>query len=357
MPLFMDIHLNSDLNLEEVAKLHKADLAVQSKYGVHYQRYWVNEEMGTVFCLMEGPDKESCKAVHKESHGQMACNIIEVQPGDYQHYLGQFDHTVKDRAFIRNNKPDTGFRTFVHVDFIINSNHYYNNPIKRLKQYANNFEGTVVENAREGVQCVFTSCSQAIKFALVLQKEFKKSETRTNSAALPFVECRIGISAGDPVEEHNKQYFSGALSLAKRLSEVTKPGQIMISKSVWNCLINEGSSDSYLQVTRVVDLQEEKFLTKLMKVTDDNLGFNDFNVQSLGRHIGLSRPQLYRKITRLTGLSPKHFIREQRLKNAVSLIKNRSGNISEIAFEVGYNSPSYFSKCFQDRFGSLPSNL
>ena len=353
----MDIHLNSSLNLEEVARLHQADLRVQGKYGVSYQRYWVNEEMGTVFCLMEGPDKESCEAVHRESHGELACNIIEVPPQDYKHYLSQFDHHVRDRVFTNKSKPDTGFRIFTHLNLLSASHDQYLQFLKIVHRYNKEFKGTTVHHTGKGIPCIFTSGLAAIQFVLAMQNEVDKTFNKAKENGSSGVELSIGLSAGDPVGEHSDQFFSGALSLAKRLSEVTKSGQIMISKTVRDCLINESSNDSYLQVVRIVDFPEEIFLTKLMKVTDDNLGFNDFNVQSLGRHIGLSRPQLYRKISRLTGLSPALFIREQRLRNAVSLIRNKSGNISEIALEVGYNSPSYFSKCFQERFGLLPSNL
>lgn len=357
MPLFMDIHLNSSLNLEEVARMHQADLKVQDKYGVSYQRYWVNEEMGTVFCLMEGPDKESCEAVHRESHGQIGCNIIEVQPGDYQHYLGQFDVNVKDRAYIDLNRPDTGFRIFAHLDLLCGSNSMYGGVLDSIKHHANEFNGTMVEHAGEGIKYIFTSCLPAVRFALSVQDEVSNSNQQVNGTENDKVELRIGLSASDPVEEHHDQFFSKALCLAKRLSAVAKPGHIMVSNVVQECLQNENSEDSFLKVVKVVDYAEERFLTKLMEITNERLGLQDFNVQNLGRHIGLSRPQLYRKLTSLTGLSPKDFIREQRLKSAVSLIRNKSGNISEIALEVGFNSPSYFAKCFQQRFGALPSNF
>lgn len=353
----MDIHLNSDLNLEEVARMHQADLKVQHKYGVIYQRYWVNEEMGTVFCLMEGPDKESCEAVHREAHGDMGCNIIEVQPGDYQHYLGQFDHHVKDRAFVDQTKPDTGLRIFVHLDLICGSDNYYFRTLRKVQHHADNFKGSIIEDAGAGVQCTFISCLAAIEFALALQNEVEITNSQINGNGWPAVELCIGISAGDPVDEHHQQLFAGSLSLAKRLCDITKPGQVMISNLVRDCLIKESAGDSYLQVVKVVDFPEQKFLVRLMKITDEHLGLRDFNVQSLGRHIGLSRPQFYRKMINLTGLSPKEFIREQRLKNAVRLLRKKFGNISEIALQVGYQNPSYFSKCFQHRFGSLPSKM
>ena len=357
MPLFMDIHLNSDLNLEEVAKLHEADLRVQGKYGVTYQRYWVNEQMGTVFCLMNGPDKESCIAVHRESHGQIGCNIIEVQPGDYEHYLGQFDLSIKDRAFIHKEKPDTGFRTFVHIDLIASSKNHYSDYIDKFRQHVAKYQGTIIEHSGEGIQCIFTNCSAAIKFAIAVQNEFYTTNHQLSGKVPVGVECHVGISAGDPVEEHHQQFFAGIFLLAKQLCDVAKAGQILVSKVVKEYLLLESKGSLHAHRIRVVDDTQQIFLDNLMKVINENLGRQEFNAQILGRNLGLSRPQLYRKVSSLTGFSPGKFIREQRLKNAASRLRSRSGNISEVAITLGFTNPSYFARCFQERFGLLPSKF
>lgn len=82
MPLFMDVHKRvDDLTAEAVAGAHEMDLAVQAKHGVKYLRYWFNEADGTVFCLCEAPSKEAAQAVHREAHGLVADEIIEVKEG------------------------------------------------------------------------------------------------------------------------------------------------------------------------------------------------------------------------------------------------------------------------------------
>jgi len=82
MPLFLDIHHHiPGLTKEAVAGAHQADLKIQQKYGVKYQKYWYDETSGKVFCLVEAPDKESAMAVHKEAHGLVADEIIEVKEG------------------------------------------------------------------------------------------------------------------------------------------------------------------------------------------------------------------------------------------------------------------------------------
>ncbi|MGB2713077.1 MAG: DUF4242 domain-containing protein [Vicinamibacterales bacterium] len=82
MPLFMDVHNHVDgLTADAVADAHQADLKTQGKYGVKYLKYWYDEATGKVFCLIEAPDKESAIAVHREAHGLVADQLIEVKEG------------------------------------------------------------------------------------------------------------------------------------------------------------------------------------------------------------------------------------------------------------------------------------
>ena len=83
MPLYMDIHKGLEgLTPEAVVGAHAQDLAVQEKYGVKYLKYWFNAEDGTVFCLCEAPNKDAAAAVHREAHGLVADEIIEVMEGE-----------------------------------------------------------------------------------------------------------------------------------------------------------------------------------------------------------------------------------------------------------------------------------
>ena len=82
MPLYMDIHQHIEgLTADAVAQAHQADLKTQEKYGVTYLRYWFDEASGKVFCLVEAPNKEAAIAVHREAHGSVADEIIEVKEG------------------------------------------------------------------------------------------------------------------------------------------------------------------------------------------------------------------------------------------------------------------------------------
>lgn len=83
MPLYMDTHnLDDAVAAADVAKAHQADLATQDRYGVRYLRYWVDEEAGKIFCLVDAPDSEAANRVHREAHGLVADAINPVIEGD-----------------------------------------------------------------------------------------------------------------------------------------------------------------------------------------------------------------------------------------------------------------------------------
>jgi len=100
---------------------------------------------------------------------------------------------------------------------------------------------------------------------------------------------------------------------------------------------------------------DEKFLQRAMDITDRYISDENFSVEQFGREIGLSRGQLHRKLKALTDQSPVDFIRTIRLKRAAQLLEKRSGTVAEIAYQVGFSDPSYFSRCFRQQFGVLPS--
>jgi hypothetical protein len=82
MPLYMDVHRKVEgLTAEAVAEAHQKDLEVQGQHGVTYHKYWFNEQTGQVFCLVEAPDQEAANRVHREAHGLVADELIEVQEG------------------------------------------------------------------------------------------------------------------------------------------------------------------------------------------------------------------------------------------------------------------------------------
>jgi DNA-binding response OmpR family regulator len=107
----------------------------------------------------------------------------------------------------------------------------------------------------------------------------------------------------------------------------------------------------------VVTSIDDAFLRKAMGVVEQRLGDESFSVEDLAHEAGMSRSQLHRKLTALTNQSPSDFIRYMRLHRAMELLTKHAGTVSEVAYSVGFSGVSYFTKCFQEQFGALPSEV
>lgn len=101
---------------------------------------------------------------------------------------------------------------------------------------------------------------------------------------------------------------------------------------------------------------DQQFLQKCYDLLKENLSNPDFSIEKLGKEIGLSRVHLYRKIKYLTNMSPSRFVLNIRLKVAADLLKTEGVSVSDVCYKVGFNNLSYFTKCFKEQFGELPSN-
>ena len=102
---------------------------------------------------------------------------------------------------------------------------------------------------------------------------------------------------------------------------------------------------------------DQTFLEKLRSVIERNLSNPNLSVEELGDKIGMSRVQLYRKTKALTGYSPNELIRITRLKKAATLLASTGKTIAEITYEVGFCTPSYFTKCYKEFFGENPTDF
>ncbi len=101
----------------------------------------------------------------------------------------------------------------------------------------------------------------------------------------------------------------------------------------------------------------ELLMQRIMKVIEENMTNAEFSVDVFAKEAGMSTAQLYRKLTVLTGYAPNDFMRHMRLQRAADLLMKKAGNVSEIGYQVGFNNLSYFSKCFKEKFGTLPSSF
>ena len=352
MPLFMDLHKADDYDVkptvEEIKRNHIADLAVQHKYGVKFLQYWINEEAGLVFCLMEGPDKESCAAVHREAHGGMPCNIVALQGGDYMGFMGN-DISVNPFDIVERTDGtfDTGSRVIMAMDYVVLLRG--DDFLAKIYTDIEKSGGHVIKKPGRRDIFVFMSAVSAIDCALKIIQQVQQAN--------PSVEIGIGISAGEPVTTE-KEFFGTTIRLANNLCTIARNGQLVLSAFVKQ-LASERSFQSYTDnaTLKILNKEDEQFLNQLMEETMSRFYQPTLAVEELCKSLGMSRAKLYRKITSLTGLSANSFIREIRLRKALQLIKEKYGNVNEVSLEVGFNNTSYFTKSFQKRFGFLPVQL
>ncbi|HVF97539.1 MAG TPA: response regulator, partial [Flavisolibacter sp.] len=118
------------------------------------------------------------------------------------------------------------------------------------------------------------------------------------------------------------------------------------------------AGDIFLKPSEVAATSmDEIFLNKVMQAIEQNMGYDEFGVEALAKEVAMSRSQLHRKLVAVTGQSPSEVLRATRLLRAKELLQKKAATPSEVAFKVGFNSHTYFSKCFKEEFGMSPSEV
>lgn len=362
MPIYMDRHdVSEGETAENVAQLHQADLKIQHKFNCKGLTYWFDSKRKTAFCLVEAPDKDSIKKMHDHAHGKVPNRIIEVDDSVVESFLGRIEDPEKSQNTELNIINDPAFRTIMvtgikrlslknltsdQINLIINNHN------KSIVKTLNKFKGSIVKQKRDYFLTSFYSVTNAVLCALEIQAVLRVSIDNMYDSD---IKLNIGLSAGAPVTE-KEGIFEDAIKKAERLCDVVK-GQIVVSSEVKDLYESENLNSSIdKKYMNALNSNDEKFVNLLMDYTEREWSNTTLNVDDFSRCLGYSKSQLYRKMISITGMSPNNFIKEYRLNKALKLFNKRIENISEIAFETGFNSAPYFSKCFQETFGILPSN-
>ena len=178
-----------------------------------------------------------------------------------------------------------------------------------------------------------------------------KAETETATSHVPV----ILLTARTFDDQRAEGYDCGADAY------ITKPFSSNVLLSRVRNLLNERMklkniySGAEAEEDKAADDPDTRFVADFRHRLKEHLSDSELNVETLAAELGLSRVQLYRKVKQLTGSSPVEIIRITRLKAAEQLLRTTSKTVSEISYDVGFSSPSYFTKCFKDYFGHLPN--
>ncbi|MDP4130739.1 MAG: DUF4242 domain-containing protein [Bacteroidota bacterium] len=362
MPIYMDRHDVSDtVTAEHVAQLHQEDLKIQHQFGCRGLTYWFDDQRKTAFCLIEAPDATAIAKMHNKAHGQVPNSIIEVEASIVESFLGRIGDPEKAKNTGLNIINDPAFRIIMVLEVkglehlptgAMEQGSSLSNFSDELAPVLKAHDGNVVKQTASYYLVSFKSVSSAVHAALDIRKLFKEF---SGDAGDDGITLKIGMSAGAPVTR-KQLIFEDTVKLAERMCDLVK-GEIIISAEVNDLYQSENSRISpEKEGLFFLTASDEKFLTQLMDYIGSAWNNTGLKVDDFCRPLGYSKSQLYRKLVSLTGKSPNTFIREYRLKEALKLLSRNAGNISEIAFETGFSSPSYFSKCFQKRYGRMPSD-
>ncbi len=361
MPIYMDRHdVSEEVTAEHVAQLHQEDLKIEQQFNCRGLTYWFDDKRKTAFCLVEAPNMDAVHAMHNHAHGILPHSIIEVNETIVESFLGRIEDPEKSNNTELNIINDPAFRVIMIIELSknlldkIESNQYslFQQKVHQgISKSIKKLDGRIVQSDNENYLVSFKSVTNGVLCALKMQQKFKyiipKFEKRHK-------DLKIGISCGLPVTKKGS-FFEEAVVLASNLCKNVKEHVVITSevKALYESENRNAIIDKDL--IRTLKPSEEIFLQQITATLHTFWNKSNFGVEYFAKELGYSKSQFYRKLLQLTGKSPNVYLREYRLKKALELLHKQSGNISEIAYETGFNSPTYFSKCFFETYGILPS--
>ena len=239
MPIFMDRHDLKGVTAADIAAAHLKDLAIQDQYGVRYLTYWFDESRGTTFCLVDSPDKESAERVHREAHGHIAGDVLEVPLAAVEAFLGRI-HDPAPPPGQAHSRMDSGHRAILFTDIVGSTEmtarlgdrmatelvRAHDSSVRRCLAAC---AGREVKHTGDGIMAALPDAARGVDCAIRIQREFR----HYNQHAQEPIHVRIGLDSGEPVEDSN-DLFGSTVQLAARLCSEAAADQILVSDAVRN---------------------------------------------------------------------------------------------------------------------------
>ncbi len=272
---------------------------------------------------------------------------------------------INENALIVNKEASKAINTIENINetefpvlLIVDDNQDIRMVLKNL--FKDKYQILEAENGEQALKLAQKEIPNCIISDVMMPKMdgFEFTKQIKNNELTSFIPV-ILLTAKSTDEAH----LEGLKSTAD--AYLTKPFNNEIVKETVSQLITERKKlqQRYSQelVLRPVDIVinsvDEKFIEKLQVVLDQELSNAEFSSEDFASAVGMSRMQLHRKLKSLLGVSSTEFLRNERLKIAAELLKKGNGNISDVAYAVGFNDVSYFSKCFKEMYGFTPSEI
>jgi AraC-like DNA-binding protein len=359
MPIYMDVHHVPGIEARDAAEAHRKDMLIQESFNCKCMTYWIDEIRGVAFCLIESPNKLAVEEMHRKSHGLIPSKIIEVKNEVVESFLGR----INDPEGVEIS--DDGLKVFSEsamrillvtdiIDPILlrirlgrdKANELINRQNSIIRKELSIHQGREVEYGGKGFIASFSTAGKAISCALSILKNLPTDNRKVT-------QFKIGVNAGEPVSKSNT-LFGDAIQLARNLCTTSNNDQIVITSMVKELMAKDYSATGQDNFITLMP-QDETFVESLFNKLEENWQDPNFAVTEICQAMSMSKSQLYRKTVALWGLPPNVLLKEFRLEKARELLKSQAVNISETTFDSGFNSPSYFTKCFKKKYGLAPA--
>ena len=235
MPYYMDRHDLPGATAEDVAAAHLSDLEVQDRFGVKYVSYWFDYDRSSAFCLVDAPDEGQARAVHEASHGLAASEIMPVDRGTVEMFLGR----IVDPTETGDARP--AFRAIMFTDMEGSADLTQRlgddaamTVLRRhdsiIRGALDGHRGTEVKHTGDGIMSSFASVTDALGCSIAVQQGIRSHNAEASDDDARF-RVRIGIGAGEPVTERG-DLFGASVQLAARLCDSATAGNICVSEAV-----------------------------------------------------------------------------------------------------------------------------
>ena len=283
MPIYMDRHIVPGIEAKHAAEAHREDLKIQDEYGCRCMTYWVDEDRGSAFCLIDAPDIESVKQMHNKAHGLMAHEIIQVNSNVVEAFLGR----IQDPEGYVGEDPNLKIFNDPAFRIILVST---SSPLPLLKHSIGNkkaerlitlyydtmrsqlkiFEGREVELRGGGFTASFVSVTQAVDCAMAVLDQLH--------IAADLIDLRMGLNAGMPVSK-SPDLFGDTVKMARYLCGIGQENEIVFA-SIIREIYKDNSSGGPMRFKSLTP-PDENFLQLLMDTLAGNwqnaqFGITDF---------------------------------------------------------------------------------
>lgn len=244
MPIFLDRHDLRGLTAADIAEAHRKDLEAQDRYGVRFLTYWFDEARGNGFCLIDAPDIETAMRVHDEAHGDVAKDVIPVDLSAVEAFLGRVSDPAPGTP---GNKPllDGAFRAVMFTDIVDSTGmtsrlgdaravemvRAHDSIVRRALKDSG---GREVKHTGDGIMASFDDVDSAVACACAIQRALDDF----NRSSAERLHVRIGIHAGEPIEDSN-DLFGVTVQMAARICQEATGGAIAISKIALDGLLGQ----------------------------------------------------------------------------------------------------------------------